>query len=214
MLHMISCACYSNVAINFLEIVPRQHILSRKQFFKIFALSVNFCFSVVCGNTSLRYIPVSFNQTIGATTPFFTAIFAFLITCKKETAEVYLYFCLWFLGLFCEAEKLHSMNFLLYMAPMTAMILLPFALYIEGNVARVRLEKAMSDSFIIFLLVGNATVVLYTTIGSKNFSSIPKKNPTWHEKKKKKAKGDECPFSRFVSLKFPISYRVRSYEKL
>jgi hypothetical protein len=32
---------------------------------------------------------VSFNQVIGATTPFFTAIFAFLITCKKESAEVY-----------------------------------------------------------------------------------------------------------------------------
>jgi len=34
-------------------------------------------------------LSVSFNQVIGATTPFFTAIFAFLITCKKESAEVY-----------------------------------------------------------------------------------------------------------------------------
>ena len=32
---------------------------------------------------------MSFNQVIAATTPFFTAIFAFLITCKKESAEVY-----------------------------------------------------------------------------------------------------------------------------
>ncbi|XP_021296423.1 probable sugar phosphate/phosphate translocator At1g12500 isoform X1 [Herrania umbratica] len=194
MLHMISCACYSYVAINFLEIVPRQHILSRKQFFKIFALSGIFCFSVVCGNTSLRYIPVSFNQAIGATTPFFTAIFAFLITCRKESAEVYfallpvvfgivlasnseplfnLFGFLVCIGstagralksvvqgilLTSEAEKLHSMNLLLYMAPMAAMILLPFTLYIEGNVARVTLEKARSDSFIIFLLLGNATV--------------------------------------------------------
>ncbi|XWS61877.1 hypothetical protein CRYUN_Cryun07bG0162100 [Craigia yunnanensis] len=182
------------VAINFLEIVPRQHILSRKQFFKIFALSVIFCFSVVCGNTSLRYIPVSFNQAIGATTPFFTAIFAFLITCKKESAEVYfallpvvfgivlasnseplfnLFGFLVCIGstagralksvvqgilLTSEAEKLHSLNLLLYMAPMAAMILLPFTLYIEGNVASVTLEKSRSDSFIIFLLVGNATV--------------------------------------------------------
>ena len=38
MLHMISCACYNYVAINFLEIVPR------KQFFKIFALRVIFLF--------------------------------------------------------------------------------------------------------------------------------------------------------------------------
>ncbi|KAE8671563.1 putative sugar phosphate/phosphate translocator [Hibiscus syriacus] len=194
MLHMISCASYSYVAINFLEIVPRQHILSSKQFLKIFALSLIFCFSVVCGNTSLRYIPVSFNQAIGATTPFFTAIFAFLITCKKESAEVYftllpvvfgivlasnseplfnLFGFLVCIGstaaralksvvqgilLTSEAEKLHSMNLLLYMAPMASIILLPFTLYIEGNVMSVTLETARSDSFIVFLLLGNATV--------------------------------------------------------
>ncbi|CAN0841679.1 Probable sugar phosphate/phosphate translocator At1g12500 [Linum grandiflorum] len=50
------------------------------------------------------------------------------------------------------------MNLLLYMAPMAAMILLPFTLYIEGNVAAVTLEKAKGDPYIVFLLVGNATV--------------------------------------------------------
>ncbi|KAJ6347541.1 hypothetical protein OIU76_004090 [Salix suchowensis] len=194
MLHMISCACYSHVAIKFLEIVPLQHILSRKQFMKIFALSAIFCFSVVCGNTSLRYLPVSFNQAIGATTPFFTAIFAFLITCRKESAGVYcallpvvfgivlasnsepLFHLFGFLVcvgstagralksvvqgilLTSEAEKLHSMNLLLYMAPMAALILLPFTLYIEGNVAAITIEKARGDPFIVFLLAGNATV--------------------------------------------------------
>ncbi|CAI0417397.1 unnamed protein product [Linum tenue] len=194
MLHMISCAAYSHIAIRFLEVVPFQQILSRRQFLKIFALSAIFCFSVVCGNTSLRYLPVSFNQAIGATTPFFTAIFAFLITCKKESAEVYLALMPVVFGivlasnseplfhlfgfLVCvgstagralksvvqgilltsEAEKLHSMNLLLYMAPMAAMILLPFTLYIEGNVAAATVEHARRDPFIIFLLVGNATV--------------------------------------------------------
>ncbi|KAH9805755.1 putative sugar phosphate/phosphate translocator [Citrus sinensis] len=33
-----------------------------------------------------------------------------------------------------EAEKLNSMNLLLYMVPMAASILLPFTLYIEGNI--------------------------------------------------------------------------------
>lgn len=191
---MISCAVYSFVAINWLELVPPQHILSRKQFFKIFALSGIFCFSVVCGNTSLRYLPVSFNQAIGATTPFFTAIFAFVITCKKESAEVYLALVPVVFGivlasnseplfhlfgfLVCvgstagralksvvqailltsEAEKLHSMNLLLYMAPMAALILLPVTLYVEGNVAAITIEKAKEDSLIIFLLIGNATV--------------------------------------------------------
>lgn len=194
MLHMLSCTAYSFVAIRWFEIVPFQQISSRKQFFKILALSVIFCFSVVCGNTSLRYLPVSFNQAIGATTPFFTAIFAFLITFKKESAEVYLALMPVVFGivlasnseplfhlfgfLVCigstagralksvvqglllssEAEKLHSMNLLLYMAPMAAMILLPFTLYIEGNVFGITVEKARGDLFMVFLLMGNATV--------------------------------------------------------
>ncbi|CAM8885414.1 unnamed protein product [Rhodiola kirilowii] len=194
MLHMIGCAFYSYFAINWLEIVPLQQISSRKQFLKILALSAIFCFSVVCGNTSLRYLPVSFNQAIGATTPFFTAIFAFVITCKRESAEVYLALLPVVLGivlasnseplfhlfgfLVCvgstagralksvvqgilltsESEKLHSMNLLLYMAPMAALILLPVTLYVEGNVAAVTVEKARSNWFIVFLLIGNATV--------------------------------------------------------
>lgn len=191
---MIACSAYSFIAIKWFEIVPFQHLSSKRQFMKIFALSAIFCFSVVCGNTSLRYLPVSFNQAIGATTPFFTAIFAFLITFKKESAEVYLALMPVVFGivlasnseplfhlfgfLVCvgstagralksvvqglllssDGEKLHSMNLLLYMAPMAAMILLPFTLYIEGNVVWVTVEKARGDVFMVFLLMGNATV--------------------------------------------------------
>ncbi|KAL5727925.1 hypothetical protein ACHQM5_001064 [Ranunculus cassubicifolius] len=194
MLHMISCSIYSFIAIHWLEFVPFQQIVSQKQFLKIAGLSVIFCFSVVCGNTSLRYLPVSFNQAIGATTPFFTAIFAFLITCKKESGEVYLALMPVVLGivlasnseplfhlfgfLVCvgstagralksvvqgilltsDGEKLHSMNLLLYMAPMAALILLPFTIYIEGNIAAITIQKAREDNFIVFLLLGNSTV--------------------------------------------------------
>ncbi|CAA0831502.1 Probable sugar phosphate/phosphate translocator [Striga hermonthica] len=194
MLHMLSCAAYSLLAVRWLEVVPFQPIHSRRQLLKILALSAIFCFSVVCGNTSLRYLPVSFNQAVGATTPFFTAIFAFVITCKKESAEVYLALLPVVLGivvasnseplfhlfgfLVCigstagralksvvqgllltsEAEKLHSMNLLLYMAPMAAVILLPFTLYIEGNVLALTIEKGRKDGFIVFLLAANATV--------------------------------------------------------
>uniref|UniRef100_A0A7N0UQG8 Sugar phosphate transporter domain-containing protein n=1 Tax=Kalanchoe fedtschenkoi TaxID=63787 RepID=A0A7N0UQG8_KALFE len=194
MLHMLSCSIYCYFAIACLRLVHLQHIVSRRQFFKIFALTAIFCFSVVAGNTSLRYIPVSFNQAIGATTPFFTAIFAFVITCKKESAEVYMALVPVVLGivvatnseplfhlfgfLVCigstagralksvvqgiiltsESEKMHSMNLLLYMAPLAAMILFPVSLYFEGNVAAVLVEKARKDWFIVFLLIGNATV--------------------------------------------------------
>ncbi|GLJ44974.1 hypothetical protein SUGI_0946700 [Cryptomeria japonica] len=162
---LIIAACF--IAISWLEIVPMQFIVSRKQFLKILALSFIFSFSVVCGNTSLRYLPVSFNQAIGATTPFFTAIFAFVITCKRESSVVYmalvpvvfgiviasnseplfhLFGFLVCLGstaaralksvvqgllLTSEAEKLHSMNLLMYMAPIAALLLLPVTLFVE-----------------------------------------------------------------------------------
>lgn len=89
MSHMTACALLSYIAIAWLKMVPMQSIRSRVQFFKISALSLIFCGSVVSGNISLRYLPVSFNQAIGATTPFFTAVFAYLMTLKKEAWLTY-----------------------------------------------------------------------------------------------------------------------------
>ena len=56
MLHMLSCLILS-VVIRLTGLVPRQHIRNRRHMF----------------------IPVSFNQAIGATTPFFTALVSLLI---------------------------------------------------------------------------------------------------------------------------------------
>ncbi|KAK6927044.1 Sugar phosphate transporter domain [Dillenia turbinata] len=87
--HMMSCSLLSYVAISWMKVVPMQTIRSRVQFFKISALSLIFCGSVVTGNISLKYLPVSFNQAIGATTPFFTAVFAYLMTRKREAWLTY-----------------------------------------------------------------------------------------------------------------------------
>ncbi|GFS33293.1 nucleotide-sugar transporter family protein [Actinidia rufa] len=147
---MLSCAGYSLAAIRWLAVVPPQNILSRRQFFKILALSAIFCFSVVCGNTSLRYLPVSFNQAIGATTPFFTAIFAFLITFKKETAEVYLSLLPVVFGIVVASNSeplFHLFGFLVCVGSTAGRAL-----------KSVVQEKARSDKFIVFLLAGNATV--------------------------------------------------------
>lgn len=84
MCHMTACSLLSYIAIAWLKVVPMQTVRSRIQFAKIAALSAIFCASVVSGNISLRYLPVSFNQAVGATTPFFTAIFAYLMTFKRE----------------------------------------------------------------------------------------------------------------------------------
>ncbi|GAA0153226.1 secondary carrier transporter [Lithospermum erythrorhizon] len=84
MCHMSACALLSYLSIIFLKVVPFQRIKSRSQLLRISTLSVVFCASVVGGNISLRYLPVSFNQAVGATTPFFTAVFAYIMTLKKE----------------------------------------------------------------------------------------------------------------------------------
>ncbi|KAH7839176.1 hypothetical protein Vadar_000763 [Vaccinium darrowii] len=89
MCHMTACSLFSYVAIAWLKMVPMQTLRSRVQFFKILTLSSVFCASVVSGNISLRFLPVSFNQAIGATTPFFTAVFAYAMTFKREAWLTY-----------------------------------------------------------------------------------------------------------------------------
>ncbi|XP_042510519.1 probable sugar phosphate/phosphate translocator At3g11320 [Macadamia integrifolia] len=89
MCHMTACSLLSYVAIAWMKMVPMQTIRSRVQFMKIAALSLVFCASVVSGNVSLRFLPVSFNQAVGATTPFFTALFAYIMTVKRESWLTY-----------------------------------------------------------------------------------------------------------------------------
>lgn len=89
MCHMTACSLLSYIAIAWMKLVPMQTIRSPKQFWKIAALSFVFCGSVVSGNISLRFLPVSFNQAIGATTPFFTAVFAYFMTFKREAWLTY-----------------------------------------------------------------------------------------------------------------------------
>jgi len=86
--HMLLSSLLSYV-ISVTDMVPLQSLRSQAQFWKIVALSVVFSFSVVCGNASLRFIPVSFNQAIGSTTPFFTAVFAYAVTSKREAWVTY-----------------------------------------------------------------------------------------------------------------------------
>ncbi|KAG6519675.1 hypothetical protein ZIOFF_023173 [Zingiber officinale] len=86
---MTACSLFSYVAITWVRAVPLQTVRSRLQFLKIAVLSLVFCSSVVSGNVSLKYLPVSFNQAVGATTPFFTAVFAYVMTVKREAWITY-----------------------------------------------------------------------------------------------------------------------------
>ncbi|KAF8725723.1 hypothetical protein HU200_020272 [Digitaria exilis] len=66
---------------------PRRR--SRAQLARVAVLGAVFCASVVSGNVSLRYLPVSFNQAVGATTPFFTAVLAYAVAARREAWATY-----------------------------------------------------------------------------------------------------------------------------
>lgn len=76
--HMMACATLGYL-LSLGKCTPIKPLRSKKQMWKVCLLSSIFCLTIVLGNLSLKYIPVSFNQAIGATTPFFTAIFALLM---------------------------------------------------------------------------------------------------------------------------------------
>jgi drug/metabolite transporter (DMT)-like permease len=86
---MVACTLMSYIlaASGFVAVQP---LKSRAQFYKIASLALIFCFTVVLGNVSLRFIPVSFNQAIGATTPAFTAALSAVMLGHRESKEVYL----------------------------------------------------------------------------------------------------------------------------
>ncbi|KAH8499107.1 hypothetical protein H0E87_017859 [Populus deltoides] len=179
---------------------------SKSQFLKISALGIIFCSSVVAGNISLRYLPVSFNQAIGATTPFFTAVFAYLMTLRREgwltyvslvpvvagcviASGVLIFLAIMLLEqgepsfnlfgfLMCigataaralktvvqgillssEGERLHSMNLLMYMAPVAVAVLVPAAYFMEGDVVGITISLARDDKKFIFYLIFNSSL--------------------------------------------------------
>uniref|UniRef100_A0A7C9D8K8 Sugar phosphate transporter domain-containing protein n=1 Tax=Opuntia streptacantha TaxID=393608 RepID=A0A7C9D8K8_OPUST len=200
MCHMTACALLSYIAIAWLKVVPMQAVRSRVQFTKIATLSAVFCASVVCGNISLRYLPVSFNQAVGATTPFFTAVFAYLMTLKREgwltyvtlvpvvtgviiasggepsfhlfgflmcvgaTAARALKTVLQGILLSSEAEKVNSMNLLMYMAPIAVICLIPAALIMEKNVVGITIALAKEDTKFIWYLLFNSALAYFVNL--------------------------------------------------
>ena len=87
--HMFTCSILS-YGVSLTKTFPKQYIQTNTQFVKICTLAGVFVTSIVMGNVSLKFIPVSFNQAIGATTPFFTAMLAVVIQSKFESRVTYI----------------------------------------------------------------------------------------------------------------------------
>lgn len=69
--------------------VPRRQVANRKQFMSICQLAAVSGTSIVLGIGCLRYIALSLEQAVGATTPAFAALLAYLMLGKKETFQIY-----------------------------------------------------------------------------------------------------------------------------
>ncbi|GAU13433.1 hypothetical protein TSUD_127290 [Trifolium subterraneum] len=119
--------------------------------------------AITNGNISLRYLPVSFNQAIGATTPFFTAIFAYLMTLKREGWLTYMALVPVVTGVMI-ASGLNSMNLLMYMAPVAVAFLLPASIIMEENVLGITIQLAREDSTIVWLLLFNSALAYFVNL--------------------------------------------------
>ena len=86
---MAACTILSLVAVRGLRLVPPEPLRSARHARRVALLSAVFCASVVAGNVSLRFIPVSFNQAVSATDPAFTALFSALVLRKREGRATY-----------------------------------------------------------------------------------------------------------------------------
>ena len=88
LLHMVACSLLTaaTVAGGFVRV---QRLKTQRQFAKVTLLSMAFTVVIVLGNVSLRLIPVSFNQALGACTPLFTAILERVVQNKHESFWTY-----------------------------------------------------------------------------------------------------------------------------
>jgi len=74
--HFICSTIGAHIAIKVLQLKPLIEVNPADRWSRILPMSFIFCLNIVLGNVSLRYIPVSFMQTIKSFTPATTGALA------------------------------------------------------------------------------------------------------------------------------------------
>ncbi|KAJ0750698.1 putative sugar phosphate transporter domain-containing protein [Helianthus annuus] len=77
--HFICSSIGAYVMIKILKVKPLISVEPEDRWRRIFPMSFVFCINIVLGNVSLRYIPVSFMQTIKSFTPATTVILQWMV---------------------------------------------------------------------------------------------------------------------------------------
>lgn len=78
-IHFICSSIGAYLVIKVLKLKPLITVESEDRWRRIFPMSFVFCINIVLGNVSLRYIPVSFMQTIKSFTPATTVVLQWLV---------------------------------------------------------------------------------------------------------------------------------------
>ncbi|KAJ5066191.1 solute carrier family 35 member e4 [Anaeramoeba ignava] len=87
--HMIITSILSLLSFNLITKEKIKPEFSQEKLMKLFLMSTLFLSSISLGNTSLKYVSVSFNQVIRATTPAITLFLSVIILKKKFTPSHY-----------------------------------------------------------------------------------------------------------------------------
>jgi drug/metabolite transporter (DMT)-like permease len=160
--HMLACSIMS-YALAISGTVSLQPVKSRRQFYKIATLAIVFCVAVVLGNVSLKFIPVSFNQAIGATTPAFTALLAALMLGHRETKSVYLSLVPVIIGIVIASGAEPMFNVVGFCAALTATAARALKSVLQGLMLSDSSEKMDSLSLLLYMApVATAALVPIT----------------------------------------------------
>lgn len=165
--HMVACTVLSYM-MSISGVVPRQKVKSREQLLKIAGLSLVFCESVVCGNISLRYLPVSFNQAVGATTPLFAAIFSAVMLGKFEAVNTYLALLLVVVGIMIASGFEPLFHWYGFLICVTATAARAFKSVLQGILLYAENEKLNSMNLLFFMAPISVLALLPATLILEN----------------------------------------------
>lgn len=165
-IHMLICSIGSVLVLKVFKLVPLIQIDRNKLGSHIFPLAAIFCLNIILGNISLRFIPVSFMQTIKSLVPAFTVLLQVTVFHQFSPKMIYLSLVPVVGGValasFTEVNfnvigfataliaslttsiqsivssmiltgsmRLDAINMVYYMAPVSFVLILPFALFYE-----------------------------------------------------------------------------------
>lgn len=88
--HFIISTIGAHISIKVLKVKPLIEVNRHDRWRRIFPMACVFCVNIVLGNVSLRYIPVSFMQTIKSFTPATTVFLQWLVWKKSFDRRVWL----------------------------------------------------------------------------------------------------------------------------